>query len=323
MRKSFIAILLLTQYLTIPAMMHIKGDIGGMVFEKSNNPYIVEEDIIIPTGQSVTVKEGCIILFQSFTGLSIFGSIAVEGTEEDPVLFSTFNDGAFNDSANQLPKAFDWNGILIDRSASKINFRNFRVWYSVFGIKSKKESITLINGIFKENGQFNFTINDDIQMVQDKVSYSYGAKKEQDARRIVDSTRITASKDREIIKLRLDSQQHQGKTKYNTPIYVSMTSALVFGIGAVVFGVIANDNRKKYESYGPDNWDANGYNRATNNFKIFRGCTIGAAATTGVSAAVWIALASVKQRFLKKNKNTTAYFGRNAASVAMGIVQRF
>lgn len=56
--------------------------------------------------------------------------------------------------------------------------RNFEVLYSVFGIKSKKRNIVLVNGLFRDNGQFNFTINDDIMMVEEKLSYSYNAQKE-------------------------------------------------------------------------------------------------------------------------------------------------
>jgi hypothetical protein len=34
-------------------------------------------------------------------------------------------------------------------------------------------AITIINGLFKQNGQFHFTINDKIQYVQDNLSFSY------------------------------------------------------------------------------------------------------------------------------------------------------
>ena len=44
------------------------------------------------------------------------------------------------------------------------------MFYSVFGIKSKKRDIVLVNAVFRENGQFNFTINDNIMMVDEKIS---------------------------------------------------------------------------------------------------------------------------------------------------------
>lgn len=73
----------------------LHGDIGNLTLEKSQGPYIVSEDIYIPAGKTTTVKAGTVLLFKSFTGLMIWGSINVEGSPDNPVIFSTENDDVY------------------------------------------------------------------------------------------------------------------------------------------------------------------------------------------------------------------------------------
>jgi len=157
----------------VRAETHITGDITGMTFESGGNPYIVEQDILIPAGSKAVIKEGCVFLFKPFTGLTVHGHLLVEGSVEQPVIFSSVNDGDYNQASEQLPNPFDWNGILISRESGTVTFKNFGLRYSVYGIKSQNQNIVIENGLFRQNGQFHFTINDKIQFVQDNIPYSY------------------------------------------------------------------------------------------------------------------------------------------------------
>lgn len=163
---------------SVSASTILSGNIGGMTLEKTNSPYIIKKDIFIPIGAKTVIKEGVALLFESFTGMIVSGSLYVEGSSALPVSFSTVQDANHNDSAATLPEAFDWNGIVIERNAGEVKMRNFEVLYSVYGIKSKKRDIVLVNAVFRDNGQYNFTINDELMMVDEKVSYSYNAKRE-------------------------------------------------------------------------------------------------------------------------------------------------
>ncbi len=158
----------------------LTGDIGGMLLDKEGSPYIIEGDATVQAGEEVIVKAGVIILFNSFAGINVYGDFYVEGTEDEPVLFTSINDAAGNPASESLPQAFDWNGIKVDRRAGEVKIRNFKVMFSVFGIKSATENIILMNGVFKDNGQFHFTINDEIQMVEERIYYTYGVKKEEE-----------------------------------------------------------------------------------------------------------------------------------------------
>jgi hypothetical protein len=151
----------------------ISGDISKITFNNSGNPFIVENDIEVPAGKKVVMDEGCVLLFKEFTKLSILGSIIVNGTVEKPVVFSSLHDTAYNPKSQQLANPFDWNGLLIDKNADSVYLGNFKLMYSVFGIKSQKENIIIKNGYFLANGQFHVTINDKIQYVQDNIAFSY------------------------------------------------------------------------------------------------------------------------------------------------------
>jgi hypothetical protein len=155
------------------AATHITGDITGMTFEASGNPYIVEQDILIPSGNKAVIKEGCVFLFKPFTGLHVHGHLLVDGTKDEPVIFTSINDGEFNSASEQLPNPFDWNGILVTRESGTVAIKHFALRFSVYGIKSQNPAIRVDNGLFRQNGQFHFTINDKIQFVQDNIPYSY------------------------------------------------------------------------------------------------------------------------------------------------------
>jgi hypothetical protein len=55
----------------------------------------------------------CAFLFKPFTGMIVDGSLKAEGTLQNPVVFTTVNDGKYNPNSRQLPNPFDWNGIQV------------------------------------------------------------------------------------------------------------------------------------------------------------------------------------------------------------------
>lgn len=171
MRKTLL--LICTSILYTFGETHLSGDISGKTFDMNGNPYIVEQDITVPEGKKLILKEGCVFLFKPFTGLAVYGSISVEGSKTRPVVFSSINDNEYNAKSQQLPNPFDWNGVLIAKETMNASFKNFYLRYSVYGLKSQFSRITVQDGTFRQNGQFHFTINDKIEFVQDNVPYSY------------------------------------------------------------------------------------------------------------------------------------------------------
>ncbi len=153
--------------------IHIKGDISTVTFDTLNNPYTVDDDLFVPEEKKAVIPAGVVFLFQPYTGIIVKGSLSIEGTSDRPVVFTSINNSKYNPQSGQLPNPFDWNGLLITKESSKVIMKNFHLNYSVYGIKSQNPNIVIENGLFWQNGQFHFTINDKIQFVQDNIPFSY------------------------------------------------------------------------------------------------------------------------------------------------------
>jgi hypothetical protein len=176
MRKSifFLTILLLYSF-SATAQTTISGDISGQIFKPSGNPFVITENLFISNNKKTVIKDGCVFLFKPFTGVVVYGALEVEGLPESPVIFTSVNDSLFNKISNQSPEPFDWNGIIIEKSAEAVKMSNFLISYSVFGIKAKSENVIFSKGLFRQNGQFNFTINDKIIDLVSNVPFDYNS----------------------------------------------------------------------------------------------------------------------------------------------------
>jgi hypothetical protein len=152
----------------------ISGNLDTIVLSPSSNPYIVEKDLIIPTGKTVTIPQGCIFLFSPFTGLIVDGTLIVLGSAESPVVFTSINDSLYNKNSMRPPEPFDWNGLLLRGNSHGSHLNHFTLSYSVYGIKSQSSNMAINNGIFRSNGQFHLTANDSILDVKENQPFSFG-----------------------------------------------------------------------------------------------------------------------------------------------------
>jgi hypothetical protein len=151
----------------------LSGRIQSMTLVAENNPYVITDNLIVPAGQKLVVSSGCILLFKPFTGITIDGELEVEGTAEKPVAFTSENDTRVNPTSSQFPNPFDWNGIIINQNAGNVQLSNFSIKYSVYGLKSYKEDIVIVDGVFQSNGQSNLTVFETMKNVPDGIPYSY------------------------------------------------------------------------------------------------------------------------------------------------------
>jgi hypothetical protein len=148
------------------------------IFNADGSPYIVGENLIIAKGDTVFVKKGTILLFNNYTGIEVFGSLLVDGQDNDPVIFTSVNDSRYNPKAVTFPNPFDWNGISIDLKSEDVKLYNIKLCYSVYGIKSYNQRMVIKNGVFHDNGQYDLVINETIQSVEPKIPFSYNYREE-------------------------------------------------------------------------------------------------------------------------------------------------
>ena len=149
----------------------LAGDLPKLI-DADGSPYLVTADIFVPSGKSVTIEAGTVFLFKNFTGIHVQGILEIKGTKSAPVILTSENDKMFNPLGELNPTPYDWNGIYIHKDAIGSELVNFIIQYSVKGIVSETRFLKIENGIFKDNGRSNLTIEDEEKTVTD-APYSY------------------------------------------------------------------------------------------------------------------------------------------------------
>ncbi len=151
----------------------LSGELPPLL-KAENSPYIVEADIYVSPGATVTIENGVVILFSNFTGLHIQGTLYVNGTRDKPIIFTSINDTLFNSDVSTNAAPYDWNGIDIYENAIGTNFKYCVLQYSVYGIRSQTEHFHINNIRFLQNGKSNITIKGNAIDVSD-APFSYNS----------------------------------------------------------------------------------------------------------------------------------------------------
>jgi hypothetical protein len=154
----------------------LSGDLPSII-SSQKGPYLVISDIYVPAGKSVTIESGCVFLFKNFVGLHILGMLNAKGTKEKPIVFTSENDKRFNNKTTLVPNPYDWNGIFIHNDAIGTDLQNVEICYSVYGINSLTKYFKVTNGIFRDNGRANLTIEGKTcEITKMPFSYSVSVK---------------------------------------------------------------------------------------------------------------------------------------------------
>jgi hypothetical protein len=120
------------------AIVIISGNVSGNW--TNNNTYIVNGNIIVPSGQTLSIEQGTEIKFNGYYSLIVNGTLTANGTENSHIVFTSNNNPASRG---------DWNKIVFN-GTSQISTLNFCT------IEYGKED-SLWNGMIVILGKANIT----------------------------------------------------------------------------------------------------------------------------------------------------------------------
>ena len=116
MKKIFNFIILIGISISIFPQTQVSGNQSG-TWIAANSPYLVTGEILIPTGQTLTIEAGIEVNFQGHYKFTVNGNLQALGTETDSVFFTSDN------------QATGWGGIRFDGSDGISNLSYCRIEY--------------------------------------------------------------------------------------------------------------------------------------------------------------------------------------------------
>lgn len=116
MKIIFTLIILIGISVSIFPQTQVSGNQSG-TWIAANSPYLVTGEILIPTGETLTIEAGIEINFQGYYKFTVNGNLQALGTETDSIFFTTDN------------QATGWGGIRFDGSDGISNLSYCRIEY--------------------------------------------------------------------------------------------------------------------------------------------------------------------------------------------------
>lgn len=139
----------------------------------AERPYRVVGDIYVSPGSTIAIEAGTVLLFSSFTGLHVQGTLYAKGTASKPILFTSLFDSVIIDSPSVAAAPFDWNGVDVYDGAVGTEFVHCSIRYSVYGIRSQTEYLKIVESLFSDNGKADFTIKEERKETERGIPFSY------------------------------------------------------------------------------------------------------------------------------------------------------
>jgi len=97
--------------------------IGDWTIHKNNLPIVLNGYFLVNPGSTVNIEGGSVIKVRNSAAIDIQGSLYVNGTQSDTVVFTSIKDDTYggdtnNDGSTTTPAPADWQGILINGSGA-------------------------------------------------------------------------------------------------------------------------------------------------------------------------------------------------------------
>jgi len=118
--------------------------ISGNIPLTSGVPYKALGDVRVESGATLSIEPGVILQFGSSMDLLVEGTLDVNGTPQNPVVFT---------SSNPIPAAGDWGGIKLETLSTNSIIDGAVIEYAVHGVEVKATSndSVITNSVIRDN----------------------------------------------------------------------------------------------------------------------------------------------------------------------------
>ncbi len=136
MKKIYILISILFSSTLISQTIISSNTVSG-TWNLAGSPYIVMNDITIPTGTALTIDPGVVVKFNVFTGVNVLGQLIAKGTSVNPITFQAKDTLNWSDTNSVYGGS--WRGFRFYPYSSSIHNN------SVFDFCNIKDGTTKLN----------------------------------------------------------------------------------------------------------------------------------------------------------------------------------
>ena len=112
------------------------------VWGHSGSPFFVQDHILVPHGQTLTLEPGVAVQFNGFFSIEVEGQLIARGTSLNPILFTSSLDSLTGSGGGMAASKLDWSKIYFKpNSAGELIFCTIR--YCFEGLKSQGADLKL------------------------------------------------------------------------------------------------------------------------------------------------------------------------------------
>jgi hypothetical protein len=118
-------------------------------FAKEDGPFLIEGNVIVPSGEILTFGPGCIVYIGGpYTSITVYGQLMTRGTPESPVQIL---------SAKSRPNPWDWDRIYC-HSLDQSVLENTIIKNSNYGLVVENGNVALKNCKFQNNSLYGLVV---------------------------------------------------------------------------------------------------------------------------------------------------------------------
>ena len=143
------------------------GNISANETWTSGNVYVITCDVDILTGVTLTIQAGTVVKFRyTTTDLFVHGTLDVQGTAANRVVFTSYKDDASGGDTNgdgtaTTPAAGDWEVIYFYNGANTFDYSlvQYGGYYNYGAIYVNNVSPTITNNIIRYNNYYGINVS--------------------------------------------------------------------------------------------------------------------------------------------------------------------